>query len=854
LYRILDCDINQKALAWGKDEQNEEGNVKKSRALLYAFLSAILFGFGCSGPESDHPLLTTEVPLHLEDHLEAAAVTGSDVPDEVAQPVIWSFDVDQSDWKVLSPGDFPFKPAKLSRTDDALRVTLGKYKNKEGEEERKFAFGAFYVDVPDWTRDDWACVEVRARTSDKVNMIGLAFNLREESDTDEEDGPPFLYRGETARVIKDGTVQTYSLRADWSGGQWEGKWRQLILYSFAEEPGSIDILSVTVVPKEANYAGEPTGVRAEVRNRVYRRALFIHAPGRLEYQVRVPESGRLDLGLGVLRDDYPVTFRVSASAGGGETETLLEESYTDKESWGQRSVDLSHLAGQTVTLAMENDCAREGTVALWGAPTLTGAQRGDGPNVIFYVIDGAAADTMSIYGYNRRTTPNLDRLAAEGAVFEWAYSNSTWTKPSTASFMTSLQNSVLGGQTGFADLVPAQVQTMAEHMHRAGYQTSVFVANPNAGTLSGLQRSVDLMRESWEEFAYFGRENHKESSTTLHQGFWNWRETYPGEPYWVHFQTTDVHAPQDMPVPAPFSGLFVSPEELKRWKEWGEKLQEEGGRWSYSEAWEKTGIDRVAYYTVWQSLYDQAMAHNDYQLGRLVNRLKAEGEWDNTLLIVAADHSTMSAGADIGLAIQESLPPRWSRPIFRPSISRIPLVFVWPGHIEGGQRIDDQVSMIDVLPTILDLLDLPLPEIMMGQSLAPLMLGKEGWEPRPVIFDEFWLDRDSAILRGTLEVVDGRWGASLEINPEPPDEDEKEDEEAAKWRRPVPLLLYDLWNDYHCLNSIHEERPELVEKYKAFLEERWNAHLALSQHFTRSKESPMTPEQLESLRSLGYIR
>jgi len=246
------------------------------------------------------------------------------------------------------------------------------------------------------------------------------------------------------------------------------------------------------------------------------------------------------------------------------------------------------------------------------------------------------------------------------------------------------------------------------------------------------------------------------------------------------------------------------------------------------------------------------MAHNDYQLGRLIQRLKAEGEWENTLLIVAADHSVMSAGADIGLVIQGTLPPRWNRPMFRPSISRIPLLFVWPGHIKGGQRFDHPVSMIDVLPTILDLVDLPMPEMMMGQSLAPLFLGREGWEPRPVIFDEFWVDRDSDILRGTIEVVDGRWGASLQVNPKPPEKDE--DEEAAKRRRPVPLLLYDLWSDYYCLNSVHDKRPDLVEKYTKFLEERWKAHLALSEHFKRASDIPLTPEQLETLRSLGYIR
>ncbi len=812
------------------------------------FLLLALLGLANCGPSAPDRTRTAEMPLHLEEHLNVATVMGSEVPKDIPQPVTWNFDEERPEWKALPLRGLPIEPTQLSRIGDALRVILGKVTEKE----RKEAVGGLYVDVPAWTRDDWANVQVRARTSDKVRMLALAFNLPEEPEKDGKKNPPFLNIGEEANVIKDGSIQTYSLRADWTGGKWEGKWRQLILFFVADEPGSIEILSVRVIPKEARYADERAGVQEEIRNRVYRRALYIHTPGRLEYRVRVPESGRLDFALGILREDYPVTFRVTASAKGGKTESLLEETYTDKENWGPRSVSLSSLAGQTVNLVMESESEREGAVALWGAPTLSGTQRGDKPNVIFYVIDGAAADSMSVYGYNRRTTPNLERLAAEGTFFEWAYSNSTWTKPSTASFMTSLQHSVIGGETGFADPVPEKALTMAEHMHRAGYQTAVFVANPNAGTLSDLQRGVDLMKESWEEFAYFGRENHKESSKFLHQAFWDWRESYPGEPYWVHFQTTDIHAPQDLPLPAPFSGLFVSPEELKTFKEWSEKLNEIGGTRVYSLDWENTDVDRLAFYGIWQALYDQAMAHNDYQLGRLIQRLKAEGEWENTLLVVAADHSVGAAGADIGAAIQKVLPPRWSRPMFRPSRSKIPLLFVWPGHINGGQRFDQPVSMIDVLPTILDLLDLPMPEVMMGQSLAPLLMGTEGWEPRPVIFDEFWLDRDSGTLRGTIEVVDGRWGASLEINPEPPKEDE--DEKAAKRRRPVPLLLYDLWNDYYCLNSIHEKRPDLVEKYTKFLEEKWKIHLALSRRFSRKADVALTPEQLETLRSLGYIR
>jgi arylsulfatase A-like enzyme len=265
------------------------------------------------------------------------------------------------------------------------------------------------------------------------------------------------------------------------------------------------------------------------------------------------------------------------------------------------------------------------------------------------------------------------------------------------------------------------------------------------------------------------------------------------------------------------------------------------------------GIDRVEFYTVAQAMYDEAMAHTDYQIGRLVERLKAEGEWENTLLVVAADHSIRAAMEDMAIAIQDSLPPIWNQPMLRPSITRIPLLFVWPGHIAGGQWFSEPVaSMVDVLPTILDLVGLPLPEVMQGQSLAPLLLGEGEVESRPVILDEFRVYGETGELRGVIEVIDGRWGASLEVNPQPPEEDEPE--ERAMRRRPVPLLLYDLWNDPYCLHSIHEKRPDLVEKYTAFLEAQFEAHQALAQMFTPSKAVPLTSEQLEALRSLGYIR
>ncbi len=588
------------------------------------WLSLLMPGILCLGCSAS-PTLTVNEPLHLEDHIDAATVVGSEVPANPPQPVEWRFDAPQPQW--TSARLHPSRRPVQTRTEDGLRLTLreaNRFPRRPGFVGPPPPLGiSIYIDLPEWVREDWAYVMVRARTSELVRNVGLGFNLVERSDT--STGRIYRFGGESAIVVHDGSVQTYLLRADWSGGRWHGPWRQLGLGFSAQNPASIDLLSVSLVPKDAGYTAAPAGVRAEVREGVHRRTLYTHAPGRLEYRVRVPEGGRLDVGLAVLRDDVPVTFRITAS--GADSAPLLEETIRDKEHWAQRTVDLSHLAGRTVTLALEANAERAGTVALWGAPTLTATRHAGRPNVIFYVIDGGGADYMSVYGYHRRTTPTLERLAAEGAVFERAYSNASWTQPSTASFMTSLQHSVLGATRSQVNPVPDQAVTMAEHMHRAGYQTGVFIANPNAGTLQNLHRGVDVMREGWSQFSYFGGEgagNYKESSRFLSEEYWRWREAYPGTPYWVHFQSTDVHG--EFPAVAPFAGLFVSPEQVRIWKEWGERLGRDGGGGIYGEAWARTGISRVAYSSVQQGLYDETMVHNDYQLGRLVERLKAAGD------------------------------------------------------------------------------------------------------------------------------------------------------------------------------------------------------------------------------------
>ncbi|MGB2906778.1 MAG: sulfatase, partial [Candidatus Aminicenantaceae bacterium] len=771
----------------------------KQKTLMFFTLVIMFIVFGCSGPDSDQPLLTAELPLHLEEHINDARIEDSAVGEDFGIPIEWHFDEPQPDWKPTISLEPSFKPARMTYVDNAMRITL----SKDNLIPRlQTLYGGIFTDLPKWHWEDWHSILVSARTKDDFQALHLVFNFQAYLDPQ----PHWrLLFSDYCELVEDGSVHTYMLKVRRaSEQQWKSDplLEKLCINVVAEEPASVDILSVKAIPRDSLYSHAPVGLSTDVRGDVFHHTLFMHTPGKLGYQIKVPKAGRLDVGLGLIHENNPVTFRIKAIPRGGEEETLLEEVYTDSERWAQRSVDLSSMAGQKITLRLESEAERPGNVSLWAAPTLSGKSAAEKPNVILYIIDGASADYMSVYGYNRRTTPNLERLAAEGAVFEHAYSNATWTKVSNPSFMTSLYSSALGGYTSETGQLPDQAITMAQFMNSSGYQTGVLTTNPYCGTMSGFDRGVDWLREK-------GMEDNSTSSIELHKDFWEWRAAYPGEPYWVHFQTTDVHWP--FKPAAPFSGLFLSPELRLRYYEWERQVTKAAGvgrawptpRFLTPDAFKKAGINHLEYFEAVRCLYDEAMAHNDYQIGKLAERLKSTGEWKNTLLIIAADH-----GSAHGLGFYDPFPPAWG-PLFRSIRTRIPMIVIWPEHIASGLRLRQPVSMIDMLPTVLDLAGLPVPAGLQGQSLAPLLLGEEGWHPRPVVFDEFYLHQETGKLAGKIEVIDGRWGASLDIDPS--FGEEKPFDYSPGPSPPFPVLIYDIWEDPNCLVPLNDTRPDLVK-------------------------------------------
>ena len=797
----------------------------------------------CSGSPSGSTVLTADMPLHLEDHLEAATIIGSEVPADVPQPVEWRFDEPQPNWRPATPIGGLWEPVRPVRVDDALRLPLSAA-NRDPE---SYLDGTIYTALPDLRLDDWAYVEIRARSSDRMESIRLGFNYTEEDPF--EFGVPFSSQTRppaAAFLVIDGTIQTYRLSLDPPAlrGSLEGPWTHLaVLFSSHEdeEAATLDILSIRVVPRRYEYRENAVSVHSPRVGGVARRAIVTYPPSRLEWRVRVPEGGRLDLASGLLDGASDVRFRVTVTADGDEV-VVFEEASADASAWHPGSVDLGAYAGRTIGLTLETESEHEGAVAFWGAPTVSGVRPPDEPNVIFYVIDGAGADWMSLYGYNRRTTPFLERLSRDAVVFEHAYSNATSTPLSAPSYMTSLLFSAIMPHRSYFDRIPDGVTTMAEHFARNGWQTGVFSSNPHASSARDLDRNTD--RSGFAPITGF---NSATSSEHLQRAFWQWRDAWVGLPFWAHFQTTDVHEPFNSV--APFAGLFLAPEMRERYFQWDDA----GCGWRQCAV---AGTNMERFSLAQQALYDEGMAHQDYQLERFVARLQAAGQYENTVLVIASDHGYPASSHRRMPGIASGAP------YIHPFATRVPLMFVWPGHIAGGRRIRTPVSMLDVLPTLLELVGLPEPDLKQGQSLAPLLLGQVAeaeWESRPVIVDVLVEDVATGQLMGNIEMIDGRWGASLCVRPAGTTFGSRRPVGDAllscvQAMRPERFVLYDLWEDPLLQRPVNAERPDLVEKYTALLEAQVEANAAMRKLVGAGGERvSLTPEQLRTLRTLGYI-
>jgi arylsulfatase A-like enzyme len=430
------------------------------------------------------------------------------------------------------------------------------------------------------------------------------------------------------------------------------------------------------------------------------------------------------------------------------------------------------------------------------------------PNLLLVTLDTTRRDHLSVYGYERDTSPFLRRFAESGVRFERAYAPACVTAPSHATLFTGAYP-IGHGVTKNAVPLANEHETLAERLRASGYQTagvaSSFVMDARFGWDQGFERWDDEFvpdetgwrTERWYEFEMEdGVFDRRADHTTDRALAWLRDQRDPARPFLLFVHYFDPHDPY-IP-PAPFDRRFATAP---------------GEAPSLADALRgREFVDR----------YDGEIAFTDAELGRLVDGLDALGLAARTVVVVTADHGEgllqhgqMTHGANVH---EEAV--------------RVPLLVRWTGRIAPGRTLDAPVEGVDLLPTLLTLAGAPADGALPGRSLAPALLGDGPLDPvRPVFLHRRPYDRQ--VLHG--EAVDGEQFAVVH--------------EGWKWiegTRDGTRALYDLTRDPHETENVAEREPArarvLAERIAG-----WRAR-----HGGAAPAAEVAPEDRARLRALGY--
>lgn len=402
----------------------------------------------------------------------------------------------------------------------------------------------------------------------------------------------------------------------------------------------------------------------------------------------VPQRASLDIAAQILRDSQgppgplgPIRLELTVDG-----QPLVQRDWVthgDSIITFSETVSLEPFAGQTVDLGVELCDRGLGNTLTWSTRLwLTSAETrprqrvGDGPNLLFVVVDTLRADHLGTYGYSRPTSPELDRLAGESLVFDKAISGSSWTQPAVASLLTGrspIEHGVIEGVP-----LPARYEVLAERMQAAGLSTFGFSANPIVGRLEAMHRGFETFSQvPWSR------------AGEVNQVFGDWLEDKAGLRWFAYLQYIDPHSPYDAPgedgarFTAGCQSAFLHPARLDRLSNF---VNFGGERVDYTDA----DIDCLLAH------YDGEIRYWDTAFGELLNDMRRRGVLDDTIIVVTSDH---------GEEFMEHGRILHGYQLFDESI-RVPLIVWAPGLVSAGRRLGP-VETRDVYSTILDLLDLP---------------------------------------------------------------------------------------------------------------------------------------------------
>ncbi len=344
----------------------------------------------------------------------------------------------------------------------------------------------------------------------------------------------------------------------------------------------------------------------------------------------------------------------------------------------------------------------------------------DRPNVLIFVMDTQRLKNMSCYGYRRETTPNIDRIAAEGVLFENHIITASWTLPVHASLFTGKYACGHGAHER-NEFLADDMPTMAEIFNRAGYRTCGITNNSWVG-----QNPANCAR-GFTEYYQVGeleavppyvpsddpdaRDNGSWKTVGVVQK-WLGENAGAEQPFLLFINCTephDVYWP-----PEPFRSKFLL----------DGVSQEEAREIAKERCQVYATMGEVAYtaeeFEVLRSLVDGETATLDHRMGLLFDWMREQGILDETILIIISDH-----GDTIG---EHAWHFAHSQSALWDSVIHTPLIMRHPGHFSGGRRVDPLVQTNDLLPGLMELLgieDEQAAEEIQGVSFLPTVSGEQ---------------------------------------------------------------------------------------------------------------------------------
>jgi choline-sulfatase len=549
-----------------------------------------------------------------------------------------------------------------------------------------------------------------------------------------------------------------------------------------------------------------TGAEEGTRVRVVEDRLYIPAGHRMEIFLRLPAGAALAVEE-VRARGGDASLDIAVQPENGEERRIERLTSGD----GAAAVELGGGEDLPVRVSLsavpEDGPARPGSGLLLRSPRIVApaakrapaavpvpAKSGGGGrrNVLIYLVDTLRKDHLGCYGYGKPVSPWVDAFAREATVFRNAVAQSSWTRPSVASMLTGLLPRTHGVHRRPDSLSPEAV-TLAERLRQRGFRTAAFVTNSNVHKSFGFGQGFEEYR-----LTPHGRDT-AENLNALTAG---WLEQVGEAPFFLFLHTIEPHTPYQ-PPPA-FRERFARgvPEELGRVR----VLKElNSGKRPVT-----PGLVRDL-----TALYDAEIAANDAAFGSLVDLLKARGLWDSTIVVFLSDHGEEfhdHGGWEHGRTLHTEM-------------LDVPLIVRLPG-VGEGRAVDRLAQHVDLVPTLLDALGIPVPDAVEGRSLVPAMAGAEGGTAEEAAFS--WLD------------VDGFRAASVST---------------LAWRllderAPGPdRSLFDRRSDPGEMRDVAADRPVRSGYLRALL-------LAAEREGPRLKagEGEVDAELRQRLRALGYVQ